>query len=206
MPGGEALRERIDDMANEEYQVLIRRPGAERASDSSRAHRRRAATRWPEPWPTSRTTTCPSCSADLGGHDQAELERALREADAERDRPTVVFAYTIKGWRLPFAGDSLNHSALLAAEQVEALARPLGADPDDPWAAFAGRLAGGAPVRAGVERELGYGSPRDPDRPGGGTVDCAARRPDRGDDQHPAGVRRHAGGARARPGGRRRGS
>ena len=28
-PGGDALRERIDDMENEDYQILIRRPGAE---------------------------------------------------------------------------------------------------------------------------------------------------------------------------------
>ena len=29
MPGGAGLRDRIDDMENEDYQILIRRPGAE---------------------------------------------------------------------------------------------------------------------------------------------------------------------------------
>ena len=32
LPGGAALRERIDDMENEEYQILIRRPGPSCAS------------------------------------------------------------------------------------------------------------------------------------------------------------------------------
>ena len=29
------------------------------------------------------------------------------------DRPSVVFAYTVKGWGLPIAGNPRNHSALL---------------------------------------------------------------------------------------------
>ena len=80
----------------------------------------------PERRATSRTTTCRALIGDLGGHDQVELERALDAADAETGpaRPSI-FAYTIKGWRLPFAGDSLNHSAHLVADQVDAArARP----------------------------------------------------------------------------------
>jgi pyruvate dehydrogenase E1 component len=134
--GGDALRSRIDDMANEEYQILIRRSGGE------------ARERLVEGTPAARRDLVagavaevsddelPGLLADLGGHDQHELERVLRAADRERNRPTVIFAYTIKGWRLPFAGDSLNHSALLGADQVETLAGSLGADGDDPWAAF----------------------------------------------------------------------
>ena len=38
-------------------------------------------------------------------------------ADSVRDRPSVVFAYTIKGWRLPTEGHPANHSALLTVEQ-----------------------------------------------------------------------------------------
>jgi pyruvate dehydrogenase E1 component len=47
-----------------------------------------------------------------------------------------VFAYTIKGWRLPTEGHPANHSALLNPEQYGELAEALGADPDDPWAPF----------------------------------------------------------------------
>ena len=50
-----------------------------------------------------------------------------------RDRPSVIFAYTIKGWGLPTEGHPANHSALLTVEQLRELARRLGADPDDPW-------------------------------------------------------------------------
>ena len=70
-----------------------------------------------------------------------------------------MFAYTIKGWRLPFAGDSLNHSAMLTAEQIEALAPSLNADPADPWAAFAPDSAEGR-LLARRRVDLGYTTPR----------------------------------------------
>ncbi len=156
MPGGETLRERIDDMPNEDYQILIRRPGPEaraRLIDAAPAGHRDALARVVADVPDDEL---PGLLADLGGHDQAELESALRAADRERDRPTVIFAYTIKGWLLPFAGDSFNHSALLGAEQVEALARTFGADPDDPWAGFTAASPEGR-LCARRRRDLGYG-------------------------------------------------
>ena len=57
---------------------------------------------------------------DLGGHDLGKLIDAYRAAD--HDRPTVVFAYTIKGWSLPIEGHPENHSALLTNEQFAELA------------------------------------------------------------------------------------
>ena len=158
LPDGDALRERIDDMDNEEYQVLIRRPGEEaraRLIDGAPTGRRDALARVVADVPD---VELPELLADLGGHDQDELERALRAADRETSRPTVLFAYTIKGWRLPFAGDSINHSALLRAEQLDALSEPLGADPADPWAAFA---EGSSEHRlcSRRRRDLGYGLP-----------------------------------------------
>ena len=51
--------------------------------------------------------------------------KALRQADAGSE-PAVVFAYTVKGWGLPFAGDPLNHSALMSQEQIADLAVSLG--------------------------------------------------------------------------------
>jgi pyruvate dehydrogenase E1 component len=38
----------------------------------------------------------------------------------------VIVAYTIKGWRLPFEGDPLNHSMLLTDRQIDALREILG--------------------------------------------------------------------------------
>ena len=129
-PGGEALRRRIDEMPNEEYQRLLRsRPDDVRerlaAGDVELARlagdlddgELRAAVR------------------DLGGHDLSKLIDAYRAVD--RERPTVLFAYTIKGWSLPVEGHPENHSALLTAGQFAELGEALGADPGDPWAEFA---------------------------------------------------------------------
>ena len=78
---------------------------------------------------------------DLGGHDLAGLIDGYRQADAVRDRPSVVFAYTIKGWSLPTEGHPANHSALLNHEQYRELASKIGDDPDDPWAPLDGDAA-----------------------------------------------------------------
>jgi pyruvate dehydrogenase E1 component len=135
-PGGDALRRRIDEMANEEYQVLIRRPGAEaraRCIEGAPVQDRDALAR---AIGRLKDADVPRVLADLGGHDTVDLVRTLNEADADRTRPSVVFAYTVKGWRLPFAGDSMNHSAHLTDDQVADLAAVLGADAADPWASF----------------------------------------------------------------------
>lgn len=73
---------------------------------------------------------------DLGGHDLEELVTAYRTTDTISDRPSIVFAYTIKGWGLPTEGHPSNHSALLSAQQYARLADQLGADVEEPWASF----------------------------------------------------------------------
>ena len=91
---------------------------------------------------------------DLGGHDPAKLIEAYRAVDDHR--PTVVFAYTIKGWGLPIEGHPENHSALLTREQMVELAAALGADADAPWAAFDPAAAEGelcAAAAAALARE-----------------------------------------------------
>jgi pyruvate dehydrogenase E1 component len=128
-PGGPELRRRIDEMPNEEYQRLLRSTPnelRERLPGRSAALGRlvgelddgelRAGLR------------------DLGGHDLGALIEAYRRA--EHDRPTVVFAYTIKGWSLPIEGHPENHSALLTRDQMVELADALSADAGDPWAGF----------------------------------------------------------------------
>lgn len=161
-PDGDALRRRIDDMPNEEYQGLIRRSGAEareRMLGGAVAGERDALARC---LAATDDEALPALLADLGGHDVDRIVRALDAADADRGRPSVIFGYTIKGWRLPFAGDPLNHSAMLTADQVATLAPTLGADPDDPWAGFApdspeGRLCAtrGASLRRRTARPEG---------------------------------------------------
>jgi pyruvate dehydrogenase E1 component len=133
--GGEALRRRIDQMPNEEYQRLLRSDGAElreRLPGSGRG--RRELTRLVSGLDDA---TLAAAVRDLGGHDLADLLDAFAQAGAASDRPTVIFAYTIKAWGLPTEGHPANHSALLSEEQWRGLAMELGADDADPWAPFA---------------------------------------------------------------------
>jgi pyruvate dehydrogenase E1 component len=128
-PGGEALRRRIDEMPNEEYQRLLRaEPQELRERLPGRSHELAAlAGELPD-------DELRAAFRDLGGHDVGKLIDAYREV--QHDRPTVVFAYTIKGWSLPIEGHPENHSALLTDEQFRELAEQLGTDPDDPWRSF----------------------------------------------------------------------
>jgi pyruvate dehydrogenase E1 component len=132
--GGEALRRRIDEMPNEEYQRLLR-SNAQELRDRLPGHgtgARELARLIAE----LDDDELLSAIRDLGGHDLAKLLGAYAEADRVSDRPSVVFAYTIKAWRLATEGHPGNHSALLTEQQWRKLARQLGADPERPWAHF----------------------------------------------------------------------
>ncbi len=134
-PGGEGLRRRIDDMSNEEYQALIRLPG-----EVLRGRLIDGAGEGCDGLAAAIAATAdedlPALIADLGGHDIQELLAAFATADAATEHPSVLFAFTIKGWGLPIAGDALNHSALLTQQQVGTLREHLGIAPGDEWEPF----------------------------------------------------------------------
>jgi pyruvate dehydrogenase E1 component len=136
-PGGEALRRRIDEMSNEEYQALIRqRDSAElrrRLADVPDAADARDIQLSVADIPDEELARVVS---NLAGHDLPRLIEVLAEADAVTDAPVVVFAYTIKGFGLPLAGDPLNHSMLLSQTQMDELREHLGVPEEDIWAAF----------------------------------------------------------------------
>ena len=145
-PHGDALRRRIDEMPNEEYQALVRTtdPASLRerlAGDSAQPdHDGILAAVAGIPDDELQGTI-----ANLGGHDFQTLLERFREADTLTDAPVVLFAYTVKGHGLPMAADPLNHSQLLSGQQIEELRPRLGATADDEWAGFdpesaAGRL------------------------------------------------------------------
>jgi pyruvate dehydrogenase E1 component len=132
--GGGDLRRRIDTMGNEEYQLLLRTPAEqvrERLIGSGRGKKgvERAVADLDD-------AGVARAIRDLGGHDLQDLLDAYARADAATDRPSVVFAYTIKAWSLPTQGHPANHSALISTAQWEELAGRLGADHEDPWARF----------------------------------------------------------------------
>lgn len=134
---GEALRRRIDEMANEEYQAMIRQTdGAEirrRLADVADRRWRADILESVEHIPDDGLNRVVS---NLAGHDLPRLLEVLSDADAVDDAPAVVFAYTIKGFGLPMAGDPLNHSQLLTQKQMDALRVQFGIPEDDLWAAF----------------------------------------------------------------------
>jgi pyruvate dehydrogenase E1 component len=138
-PGGDALRHRIDAMPNPEYQRLLR------VADAAELRRRlpggdSAVAGLIEGLDDAALS---AAIRNLGGHDLTALDAAYSAIDD--DRPTLILAYTIKGYGLPIEGHPQNHSALLTAEQIRQLAAHLGTDPDQPWRRFppsseAGRL------------------------------------------------------------------
>ncbi len=161
MPGGAALRQRIDDMSNEEYQALIRLDGPslrERLIEGTLAGRDDLARVL---GPIS-DEALPGIIADLGGHNLVELLRCLQAADAVKDRPSVLFAYTIKGWGLPIAGDPMNHSALLTNGQMEKLRADLKVPDDDEWATFPVDSAEGKICREASDRLVQPSEPAPP--------------------------------------------
>jgi pyruvate dehydrogenase E1 component len=143
-PGGGQLRQRIDEMTNPEYQRLLRC-----GVDELRL-------RLPGGGPGARQvaelvgqlddTTLAAAIANLGGHDLAALDVAFAAIDDTR--PTVIFAYTVKGYGLALRGHPQNHSALLSDAQMLELAARVGADPDQPWQSF----TDGSPAHALCEQ------------------------------------------------------
>jgi pyruvate dehydrogenase E1 component len=55
----------------------------------------------------------------------------------------VVFAYTVKGWGLPLAGNPRNHSMLMTTEQIDTLRKDMGLTRETEWERFATSSAAG---------------------------------------------------------------
>jgi pyruvate dehydrogenase E1 component len=73
---------------------------------------------------------------DLGGHNLQSLLEGFQECDLVTDRPSVVFAYTIKGWHLPIAGNPRNHSAQITGNQIDEFRSKLGLSLENEWERF----------------------------------------------------------------------
>ncbi len=134
-PGGDLLREWVDAMPNEQYQSLFGLEG-----DALREQFLDGAALGVTELVADVPDGGPGCLADLvtdlGGHDLGAMLDAYRQCDAVTDRPSVVFAYTVKGWGLPMAGNPRNHSALLSGRQIEDLRAATGLDEAGEWDRF----------------------------------------------------------------------
>lgn len=127
---GEAILRHIDAMPNERYQSLFS------AGDSAMRTRflQDADPAVGRLLDDLDDESFRSLVTDLGGHDMPSVIEALQDADPER--PSVIFAYTHKGWGLPIQGNARNHAAVLTTEQVNEFRESLGIDIDDQWAGF----------------------------------------------------------------------
>jgi len=147
-PGGEALKAHIDAMSNEAYQSLFALTDSELRTKfltNADSAVRRLADDYDD-------KTLASLVTDLGGHDLGLLVDTFRTCDAIDDRPSAVFAYTIKGWGLPIAGDPLNHAALLSRSQIDAFRAEVGLTMDTEWDRFpADSAAGRLCARVGAD-------------------------------------------------------
>jgi pyruvate dehydrogenase E1 component len=133
-PGGELLRQWIDQCPNQLYSALVFQGGAawrkhllgdfgaqtataqliERRSDEE----------------LSRLMT------NLAGHDLPTLIESFGSID--HDRPTCFICYTVKGFGLPFAGHKDNHAGLMTEKQMDALRTAMRIRPGHEWDDFEG--------------------------------------------------------------------
>lgn len=131
-PGGDRLRAVIDEMSNEEYQSLLLKEG-----DTIRG-RLCAQDRTLAPLLDQYSADeVRQLLGNLGGHDLTSVLNAYEQAFAVFDRPVVIFAYTIKGWGLPTAGNPANHARLLKTAEIDRLRDQMGIRVGEEFEGFA---------------------------------------------------------------------
>jgi pyruvate dehydrogenase E1 component len=158
-PHGDALRRWIDRMSNEQYQSMFGLTGDElrgRFTEGAPTQVRRALSGVDD-------RDLAGLLKDLGGHDLAALLEALRECDEVTDRPSVMFAYTVKGWGLPLAGNPRNHSALMTSEQIDRLRESVGLSSETEWDRFEPDSPAGTLVARRAEELARSPRPRHPE-------------------------------------------
>lgn len=131
-PGGEHLKRRIDEMSNPEYQRLLRSSAGELRDRLPGVGEGAGAIR--DLIAGLEDAQALRVIRGLAGHDLESLIGAFGEID--NSRPTVIFAYTIKGNGLPNAGHPQNHSNLLKPPELARVAAELGESVLDPWRQF----------------------------------------------------------------------
>ena len=132
-PGGEKLKQWIDDCPNQLYSALMFEGGAsfkDRLLDdigdqgivASLINKRS-------------DDEMLDLMANLGGHCVVTLSEAF--GSIKDDKPTAFIAYTIKGWGTPLAGHKDNHSGLMTKLQMETFKSKLGIVSGSEWNSFA---------------------------------------------------------------------
>src|ERR1700687_2802335 len=133
-PGGERLRQWIDNCPNQLYSALVFAGGA--------AWRKRLLDEIGDQGNVSKLIderTDDELAAlmnNLGGHDLPSVLEAFHNADAQK--PTCFICYTVKGFGLPMAGHKDNHAGLMTPTQMETFRKAMDIRPGFEWDRFEG--------------------------------------------------------------------
>jgi pyruvate dehydrogenase E1 component len=133
-PGGDALRQWIDDCPNDLYAAITFKGGA-----AWREHLTRDLGHLEVIEAILAEHDDPALGrlmTNLGGHDLDSVREAFH--GVEDDRPHCFIAYTVKGFGLPFAGHKDNHAGLMTPEQMAAFKEARRIADGEEWARFAG--------------------------------------------------------------------
>jgi pyruvate dehydrogenase E1 component len=133
-PGGNLVRQWIDQCPNQLYSALVFQGGA--------AWRKHLLGDFGAQTPAAQLIERRSdeelsrLMTNLAGHDLPTLIESFGSID--HDRPTCFICYTIKGFGLPFAGHKDNHAGLMTEKQMDALRTAMRIRPGHEWDNFEG--------------------------------------------------------------------
>jgi pyruvate dehydrogenase E1 component len=155
-PGGERLRQWIDNCPNQLYSALVfQGGGAWRKRLLDEIGDQDAVTRLIEAHSDEELARL---MTNLAGHDLPSLLEAFAKVD--HDRPICFICYTIKGFGLPFAGHKDNHAGLMTPAQTESLRAAMNIRPGHEWDKFEGLTIAPAELERFLERVPFARSPR----------------------------------------------
>jgi pyruvate dehydrogenase E1 component len=133
-PGGQKLKEWIDNCPNQLYSALVFAGGA--------AWRKRLNDEIGDQADVSRLIDKRSDAElvalmnNLGGHDLPALLDAFHSVKG--DKPTCFICYTVKGFGLPIAGHKDNHAGMMTPAQIAEFQKTQKVRPGHEWDRFEG--------------------------------------------------------------------
>ena len=147
-PGGDLLRQWINQCPNQLYSALVFQGGA-----AWRKHLLGdlgAQTATAQLIERRSDEELSRLMNNLAGHDLPTLIESFGSID--HDRPTCFICYTIKGFGLPFAGHKDNHAGLMTEKQMDALRTALHIRQGHEWDKFEGLTEPAQRLQAVLDR------------------------------------------------------
>ena len=133
-PGGGALKQWLDDCPNSLYSALVFKGGEGWREHLSRDLGDSAGIK--ALLDEHDDVALQELMTNLAGHDMESVLEAFHAADG--DEPQCFIAYTIKGYRLPFAGHKDNHAGIMNPQQMERFRKAMNVEEHEVWEPFAG--------------------------------------------------------------------